>query len=235
MRGQTKRDIHVKQDDLKTLSAMMILAASLEQNCVQKKDTNRVNYTSGGYKKGRNHNKSYGGKNQHNNAGVNYNVGNRSKNGVCYGCGKPGHVIAECRNQNQSQNKTQNQKPKGKCHKCGILGHIAKNCRVKTDKRVNLIDDENNNNDDDKYSSKFPDGNTKQEKLYGYARRREEHINMVQARTDNNKLMIIGGEINGVYLKRIVLDLGASISIMSRDVQKTHQFNLRKSNVRIIK
>jgi hypothetical protein len=53
-------------------------------------------------------------------------------------------------------------------------------------------------------------------------------------RTDNNKLMIIGGEIIVVYLKRIVLDLEASISIMSRDIQKTHQFNLRKSNTRVL-
>ena len=59
LKGQTKRDIHIKQDNLKTLTDMMQLAAKLEQNCViSKKDTNRVNYTNGGYKKGRNHNKT---------------------------------------------------------------------------------------------------------------------------------------------------------------------------------
>ena len=231
LKGQTKRDIHIKQDDLKTLTDMMQLAARLEQNCViNRKDTNKVNYTNGGYKKGRNHNKTYNGSS-------NRNKNSNNKDKVCYNCGKTGHIKTECRSRglnknqstnNQNQSQSPSNKSKMKCYKCGNLGHIAKNCRVKSDKRVNLIEE---NNDDQAYWSKFP-VDAMQNK--SYARKREERINIIQGENNDNKLMIVSGCINGVFMEKIVLDIGATVSIMSRKVQLANWFKLKKSNKRVL-
>ena len=60
--------------------------------------------------------------------------------GVCFGCGKAGHLAKDCPEKAKGKGKQRSQSPKGKseivCFRCGKKGHTRSNCRVRMDRAL---------------------------------------------------------------------------------------------------
>ena len=60
--------------------------------------------------------------------------------GVCFGCGKAGHLAKDCPEKAKGKGKQRSQSPKGKseivCFRCGKKGHTRSNCRVRMDRTL---------------------------------------------------------------------------------------------------
>lgn len=53
--------------------------------------------------------------------------------GSCYGCGKMGHLMAQCPQKQTAQNSTKNNPPPNVCPRCKKGKHWARDCRSKAD------------------------------------------------------------------------------------------------------
>jgi len=158
-------------------------------------------------------------------------IGNNkvSKDTECYRCHRYGHVARDCpmvKNQDNRSNKTQ-------CHNCKGYGHIARDCR-----KPRAASSYNGNNRQ-RSASRHRNGN-RSNRGTSWSGQKKAYISTAENNDDNNNnnnnkkknkksssnlainlassdlLPAIDGFINAVYIDRMVLDTGATTSIMSK-------------------
>ena len=109
------------------------------------------------------------------------------------------------------------------CYRCGLPGHIARFCRSKMEKRVNLVEEDDYKDDKDgeeTNSDNEEKSDDEEEYKRGNARRHVAYMVRTFNSVRSAELMIISGCFNKVYFGKMVIDTGATTSIMNEEVRK---------------
>ena len=131
----------------------------------------------------------------------------------CIKCRRVGHAIAECKSQ-------------WKCLKCDEYGHKASECKKNgTDRARNKVNMADASNRDETIEREHEE--RQQKKNFA----KKEKVSM--AKDADDELQIVEADLQGAHLKRVVFDIGATISILAERVAKANNFRLRYTNTRI--
>ena len=164
---------------------------------------------------------------------------------VCYGCGKAGHISSNCRVKNEksavASTSFKSEKQKLKCSFCGKMGHLLSNCFKRKSvhfiqEDVSVADQGNQVNTVSKAQEILPRRQMARMPLSMYSMDDNFEItNNVCVVQDSkaHELMTIPVVMNGISLKALI-DSGASHSILSYDVVKTHNLKFVDTKTRVM-